>query len=454
MIPPTGGDPKPIDPPGILEAGCPIWSPNGTHLLFYGSDSSKLAVWYSTSDWWVWPLAGGNPVKTGAFAAFAAQNIDLTLPSLVPAPAEWMDDRVFFSAKAGDGVSLWQVSIGPKDWLITRPAHRLTTGSGLDVRPSFARSGFLVFSSLMENADIWSLPVDASQGRAKGPPEQLTRGLAADYMPSMSADGKKLAFVSERSGNPDIWIKDLESGKEKPLTESPAEERVPRISPDGSWVSYGIRERSEANKLSVNVIPVGGGLFRNISDKTSQSWGWSPDNKFLFFSRPEGIVGMFSLATGKVGNYLQSSRFPVYHANLTHDGRWITFVTLDTGPSPSRLEVLAARFQDEIPPKETNWIKVSSDPYWNDKPRWSPDGNRIYFVSDRDGFACIWSQPVDLETKRSVGQPLPLYHIHEVRRSILNVGYGRMDIAVAPDKIVLNLAEMTGNIWMTQLPLN
>ena len=39
LIPPTGGDPKQIDPPGILAAGCPIWSPDGTHLLFYGSDS-------------------------------------------------------------------------------------------------------------------------------------------------------------------------------------------------------------------------------------------------------------------------------------------------------------------------------------------------------------------------------------------------------------------------------
>ena len=75
----------------------------------------------------------------------------------------------------------------------------------------------------------------------KGPPEQLTRDLAADYLPSMSADGKKLAFVSGRSGNPDIWMKDLESGKEKPLTESPAEEIAPRISPDGSLVSYAIR---------------------------------------------------------------------------------------------------------------------------------------------------------------------------------------------------------------------
>ncbi len=53
-----------------------------------------------------------------------------------------------------------------------------------------------------------------------------------------------------------------------------------------------------------------------------------------------------------------------------------------------------------------------------------------------------------------MGPPLPLYHIHQVRRSILNVGWALMDIAVAPDKIVLNLGEITGNIWMTQLPEN
>jgi eukaryotic-like serine/threonine-protein kinase len=116
--------------------------------------------------------------------------------------------------------------------------------------------------------------------------------------------------------------------------------------------------------------------------------------------------------------------------------------------------VLVAPFQRDIPSKESNWITVVSDLHYNDKPRWSPDGNRIYFVSDRDGFACLWSQPVEPDTKRPVGPPLPLYHIHQVRRSILNVSYGLMDIAVAPDKIVLNLSEITGNIWMTQLPGN
>jgi hypothetical protein len=50
-----------------------------------------------------------------------------------------------------------------------------------------------------------------------------------------------------------------------------------------------------------------------------------------------------------------------------------------------------------------------------------------------------------------VGPPQALYHIHQVRRSILNVGYEPMDIAVAPDRIVFNLGELTGNIWMTKL---
>jgi hypothetical protein len=87
------------------------------------------------------------------------------------------------------------------------------------------------FSSLVENADIWGLPIDAKQGRVKGP-EQLTKDLAANFLPSMSADGKKPFFPCAREPG------HLEEGsgerKEKPLTESPAEECMARISPDGS----------------------------------------------------------------------------------------------------------------------------------------------------------------------------------------------------------------------------
>ena len=44
-------------------------------------------------------------------------------------------------------------------------------------------------------------------------------------------------------------MKDLESGKERPLTESPAEEIAPRISPDGSLVSYAIRAPGPGSRV-------------------------------------------------------------------------------------------------------------------------------------------------------------------------------------------------------------
>ena len=45
------------------------------------------------------------------------------------------------------------------------------------------------------NGDIWSLPVDANQGKAIGKLEQVTQGGSAEASPSISADGKSLVFV-------------------------------------------------------------------------------------------------------------------------------------------------------------------------------------------------------------------------------------------------------------------
>src|SRR5262249_46550995 len=135
-------------------------------------------------------------------------------------------------AQLGDSVNLWQVSISPETFHMEGPAQRLTSGSGLEVAPSAARNGALVFSSVVTNGDIWALPVDANQGKPVGQPEQITLGGSEENSPSISLDGKILVFVSDRSGSPDIWLKDLESGRETPLTGSPQLEIRPEISSD------------------------------------------------------------------------------------------------------------------------------------------------------------------------------------------------------------------------------
>lgn len=96
---------------------------------------------------------------------------------------------------------------------------------------------------------------------------------------------------------------------------------------------------------------------------------------------------------------------------------------------------------------EAEWIPLSEADRWADKPRWSPDGNTIYHVSERDGSMCLWAQPLHPETRRPNGAPTAIAHFHRNRLSPINVGTALLEIDVAKDKIVIGLAELTGNIW-------
>ncbi len=102
---------------------------------------------------------------------------------------------------------------------------------------------------------------------------------------------------------------------------------------------------------------------------------------------------------------------------------------------------------------ESEWITVTDGSFWDDKPRWSPDGNLLYFVSYRDSFLCIWAIRLNPATKQPAGPPFPVYHSHGERRSLANYGLSQMFVPVARDKLVFPLGERRGNIWMAELPV-
>ena len=72
----------------------------------------------------------------------------------------------------------------------------------------------------------------------------------------------------------------------------------------------------------------------------------------------------------------------------------------------------------------------------------------IYSVSNRDGFTCIWAQRLDALTKRPVGMPFPVFHAHNARNSLAN--QGEVYLSFGRDKMLFNMAERTGNIWMAE----
>ena len=67
---------------------------------------------------------------------------------------------------------------------------------------------------------------------------QLTTHTAGDGAPAWSPDGKKIAFASERTGNPDIWVMDSDGGNLRQLTTHTALDAAPAWSPDGKKIAF------------------------------------------------------------------------------------------------------------------------------------------------------------------------------------------------------------------------
>jgi Tol biopolymer transport system component len=259
----------------------------------------------------------------------------------------------------------------------------------------------------------------------------LTRDTAADFHPWLSADGNKVAFVSARSGNHEIWIKDLETGEDAVLTASRGDKFSPRFSPDAANVSFATHRDK---KWDIYLVPATGGAAEMICEDCGQATGWSPDGRYLIGNSVDGRLYLVEVASHRRIDLVALSGRWFSGGTFSPDGRWITFQEV----SPPRRECIAP-FQGETPAPESAWISVLSE-----LADWSPDGTLVYGVSDHDGFNCIWAQRVDRATKRPVGSPLPIFHSHGAR---LTVGGW---ISLGREKMVFDMAERTGNIWMAQ----
>jgi hypothetical protein len=75
----------------------------------------------------------------------------------------------------------------------------------------------------------------------------------------------------------------------------------------------------------------------------------------------------------------------------------------------------------------------------------------MYFTSMRDGFHCLWAQRLRPDTKEPTGPAFLVKHFHNARVSMTNTGTTGLEIAVARDKIFINLGELSSNIWTTRL---
>ena len=200
--------------------------------------------------------------------------------------------------------------------------------------------------------------------------------------------------------------------------------------------------------MPIYVVDASGGAPVQVCDDCGEVEAWSPGGDQILYvaaGDPSG-VGLLKVGSSHDHAWLRDPGYGIYNPRLSSDGGWIAFNGRTDRLAPA--QVFVAKVQASVVAREKDWIVVSND---GDAPSWSPDANLLYFWSDRDSSPCLWAQRLDAKTKRPAGVPLSIQHFHKKGLSWRNLYLGAPDIAVARDKVVFNLGEHTGNIWMTQL---
>ena len=473
----------------------PIWSPDGTLILFKRSgvlpdlptiyvvgldgkppravrpdvlgqfkslhaawhpDRHQISVWGMTGKdgmrFLTVPLDGGNPT-TPEISTPVHQGLE----SVSAGRFAWASSRryIYFEGRAGDTRNIWRVTVDPltEEW-VDGP-ERLTTGAGQETNLAISADGTrLVFTATSSRTRLWEFPFDAANGRVQGQPYPITAGSTGEVDFDVRADGSKIAYQTVRAGRNELWERSTAAGQERLLLSSTdARLAKPLWSPDGAKLAF-LRCATRDNSLTVAVLNTDGSGDRVLSlprDVEMQASDWSKDGQAILgacrFNPSERystclvpISSVNERGDSPVDVIASDSKRNLYNQRFSPDQRWITFLAHDLlYASTSTVYV--------IPAAGGAWRAITDGAWFDDKPRWGPDGRILYFVSNRTGVANVWGRRFDNASGSPIGEPFPVTSFHSAQ-FVLTPRTVQMDIAITSTKLLLPMSESRSDIWM------
>ncbi len=240
------------------------------------------------------------------------------------------------------------------------------------------------------NYDIYVMDVDGGNLR------RLTNHPDIDSLPSWSPDGKRIVFTSKRDGHVDaihgfatseIYVMDADGDNPQNLTNHPKEDWYPSWSPDGKRIAFS-SERD--GNIEIYVMDADGGNPQNLTNNplNDRDPSWSPDGKRIVFSaRRDGHFENELALTYEIyvmdndgGNQqrLTENRKNDWHPSWSPTGKRIAF-TSDRKGDFQNFEIYV------MDNDGGNQQRLTENRVSDSFPSWSPDGEQIVFCSDRDG---------------------------------------------------------------------
>ncbi len=245
-------------PPAETNDLCPKISPSGQYLAFsrqWGAGAFDL---------YVMPTRGGPPVR-------------LTTDSHSIQGLAWLDERnLIYSSNSGGNFHLWQIS---RSGGRPRP---YAAGGSQPRWPSISRDGqLLAFVEPVNDAGIWRFPLSANGPQAVAEPFIVSA--AEDSSPEYSPDGKKIAFVSHRSGTAQIWVSDADGLGVRQLTDFKGPSLgSPHFSPDSRRLVF---DGGLNHQTAIWLIDADGSNQHRLNNVTVNEYAptWSRDGRWIYF---------------------------------------------------------------------------------------------------------------------------------------------------------------------------
>ncbi len=251
--------------------------------------------------------------------------------------------------------------------------------------------------AFVSGGDIWTAPLAGGEARL------LVSHPANETRPMYSPDGTRLAFVSNRTGNGDIYVLQLNSGGLKRITFDDSAEQLDAWSRDGKYLYFSSTAQDVGGMNDIYRVSAEGGTPVAVSADRYV-------NEFFSAPSPDGKSLAFTARGNTSGQWWRHG-----HSHLDESEIWLAAFT-----GGAKYEKLAAGDFKCL---------------W---PMWSADGARVYYMSDQGGAENIWEKAVHGGTARQVTQ------FHDGRLLWPSISYDGKTIVFERDFSVWKLDTATG----------
>jgi serine/threonine protein kinase/WD40 repeat protein len=306
------GEQRPLTNPPIEELGdtAPAVSPDGRSLIF-----SRVSLDYHVTLWLLRLGEGYKPL---------GKEEEIQTGQMTDASAAWLPDgsEFVFSSRIGTsfGLSRIAVSKGAIPKRISLDASDAST-------PAISRHGNrLAFATGKYDLNIWRIDLKGP-GQKPSLPSRFIASTLQEMSPAYSPDGRKIAFMSQRSGTDEIWICDTDGSKAAQLTSFGGSAiDFPNWSPDSQNIAFTVWHKGVKDDLYV--VSANGGVPRRMTTDPAEDTlpYWSHDGRWIYFSSARSGREEIWKMPSSGGEALQITRNSGFFPKESADGKFLYYM--------------------------------------------------------------------------------------------------------------------------------